>query len=129
MAEESKPQSATHTAQHYSSFIEHLAAKLGLPTSAAAVYAPPVERNGVTIIPVAKVQWGFGGGSKDKGQGVEDGAGGGGAQVVPLGYIELKEGRAEFRRITGPAAFVPMVLASGFVSVLILRGLRKLLRA
>jgi uncharacterized spore protein YtfJ len=89
-----------------------------------------VERDGVTIIPVAKVQWGFGGGSKDKGQGAEDGAGGGGgAQIVPLGYIELKEGRAEFRRITGPAAFVPMVLASGFVSVLILRGLRKLLQA
>jgi hypothetical protein len=48
------------------SFVERVAERMGLHASAKAVYAEPVERDGVTIIPVAKVRWGFGGGSGSK---------------------------------------------------------------
>ena len=39
-----------------------LADRLGKGARAAAVFGEPVERDGVTVIPVAKARWGLGGG-------------------------------------------------------------------
>ena len=104
---------------HYDgTFIERLAEKLGITATAKSVYADPVERDGITIIPVAKVRYGFGGGRQEGKQQAE--GGGGGVQVVPVGYIELKEGSSKFRRISNPAATL-RVLASGLIGLLILR--------
>ncbi len=115
--------------------VERLASKLGMHAGASAVFGDPVERDGVTVIPVAKVRWGFGGGS---GRGIEEGSengeigegsgGGGGVMASPLGFIEIREGRADFRRATDPTAAVPVIIASGIAAWLSLRGLRKLLR-
>ena len=86
-------------------FIGTIAEKLGAVAKAATVFGEPVERDGITVIPVAKARWGFGGGAgqrKDEG-GVgkqEDGAGGGGGvQVTPVGFIEIKNQGANFRPI------------------------------
>ncbi len=38
-------------------FLERLAEKLGMHATAATVFAPPVERDGVTVIPVAKARF------------------------------------------------------------------------
>lgn len=123
-------------------FIDRLADRLGARATAAAVYGEPVERDGVTVIPVAKVRWLFGGGSgrgrnnagrTDQGEGVSEGSGdggGGGAAVSPLGYIEIANGRAEFRRIRDASTllpFVPILLAAGFSVLLILTGVRRLI--
>jgi uncharacterized spore protein YtfJ len=79
-------------------FIGGMAERLGAAARAATVFGDPVERDGITVIPVAKARWGFGGGighSKD-----EDGAGGGGGMLVtPVGFIEMRNGTAEFRPI------------------------------
>jgi uncharacterized spore protein YtfJ len=117
------------------SFIERLASRLGLHASASAVFGDPVDRDGVTVIPVAKVRWGFGGGS---GRGIEEGSeageigegsgGGGGVMASPVGYIEIQDGQATFHRIKDPASLVPLVLAGAFAGWLTLRGLAKLLR-
>ena len=86
-------------------FIGTMAEKLGAVARAATVFGEPVEREGVTVIPVAKARWGFGGGAgqrKDRGDGgtEEDGAGGGGGvQVTPVGFIEIKNDAANFRPI------------------------------
>jgi uncharacterized spore protein YtfJ len=123
-----KPQRAT--------FLERLARRLGLNASAKAVFAEPVERDGVTIVPVAKVRWGFGGGSgsgrklrkgdiREKGSG---GGAGGGVHVSPLGYIEIKDGEVEYKPIRDPAALVPLLAVGGIVGWILLRGLRKLIR-
>jgi hypothetical protein len=114
---------------------ERLAERLGARASAAAVFGTPVEREGITVVPVAKVRWGFGGGS---GRGIEEGSetgeigegsgGGGGLAASPLGFIEIRDGRAEFRRTHDPASAVPIVIAAGVAAWLSLRGLRKLLR-
>ena len=61
----------------------------------------PVERSGVTVIPVAKATWGFGGGSGGE-AGKEGAGGGGGGFVAPLGYIEVRESGAKFKRIRDP---------------------------
>ncbi|RPH37603.1 hypothetical protein EHM92_02260 [bacterium] len=95
-----------------------------MSASAKTVFAEPVEREGVTVIPVARVRYGFGGG----GGGSEEGQGNGGGgmvQAFPLGYIELKDGESAFRRLRNPANIVRVVLAVGFVSMLMLRQLYK----
>ena len=86
-------------------FIGTMAEKLGAVARASTVFGEPVERDGITVIPVAKARWGFGGGAgqrKDEGSGgkQEDGAGGGGGvQVTPVGFIEIKQNAANFRPI------------------------------
>ncbi len=103
-----------------------LADRVGSRAGSNAVFGNPVERDGVTVIPVAKVSWGFGGGGggDDDGQGT---GGGGGAIASPAGYIEISGGSAEYRRI-GSRLSPPMIIACGAAAWLVLRGLRKLLR-
>ena len=76
--------------------IERIAHLIHTHASAKQVFADPVERDGTTIIPVARVQWGFGGGSLGQGP-LERGGGGGGVRATPAGFIEIRDGHAEFR--------------------------------
>ena len=104
-------------------FIGTIAEKLGAVAKAATVFGEPVERDGITVIPVAKARWGFGGGagrSKD-----EDGAGGGGGvQVTPVGFIEIRNHEANFRPIRTTS--LPWIIAGGVVSLfLISRTLKR----
>jgi uncharacterized spore protein YtfJ len=81
-----------------SGVLDRLAESVGLASRASAVFADPVEMDGITVIPVARSRWGFGGGGGENADG--QGSGGGGAgTVAPLGYIEIRNGQAEFRRI------------------------------
>ncbi len=107
-----------------------LADRVGSRASARAVFGDPVERDGVTVIPVARVRWGFGGGGgrggheKDEGEGS---GGGGGASASPAGYIQIADGAAEFRRIGFPVS--PGTMIAGAVAfLLVMRGLRALFR-
>jgi uncharacterized spore protein YtfJ len=104
-------------------FVHRLADALGAKASASASYGDPVERDGVTVIPVAKVRWGFGGGAGngntlDKLGGSGSG-GAGGTLVSPIGYIEIHEGEAEFRRIKEPVPswMLPPILLAGVLAV------------
>jgi uncharacterized spore protein YtfJ len=109
-------------------FIERLAEKLGITASVKAVFADPVERGNVTVIPVAKVRYGFGGGSGSKGSSEAGGGGGGGVYAAPVGYIELKDGQSQFKPIRDPASLALMIVAGGLMSWLALRGLYRLTR-
>lgn len=115
--------------------VEKLAERLGARRAAQAVYGDPVERNGVTIIPVAKVRYAFGaGGGGGAGADASSGSGGGGGgqfKAEPLGYIELRDGTAEFKPIKDEAAqlaaVLPIVIAGGVTAVLALRAVRKII--
>jgi hypothetical protein len=89
------------------SFVERIAGIIQVNASAKQVFGEPVERDGTTIIPVARVQWGFGGGGLGRGAAER---GGGGARSHAIGYIELRDGKSEFRPIHDPAG-VGMLLA------------------
>lgn len=79
-------------------FAERLAESVGRGARASAVFGKPVERGGVTVIPVAKARWAFGGGSGSDGN--QRGGGGGGAGTVrPVGYIEVRKSGATYRPI------------------------------
>lgn len=107
--------------------LARLAEAIGGHVSAQALFGEPVERDGVTVIPVARLRYGFGAGSgtggkrrrghKDDGSGDDQygAGGGGGVQAAPIGYIELRDGQASFTRLTGsrrPLALltVPLVM-------------------
>lgn len=108
-------------------FVARLAETLGDGTDARHIFAPPVERNGITVIPVARARYGFGGGSgtNNKQQGY---GGGGGATIQPTGYIEITDGHACYRPIRDPLTLIPAVAVGGILSYLAIRELTKLLR-
>ena len=94
-------------------FVERLAQRVGSSFGAATLFGEPVERGGVTVIPVSRAAWGFGGGS---GSGPEKvggtgGGGGGGGSAWPVGYIELRDSETRFRPIVD---LRPLVIAAGF---------------
>jgi hypothetical protein len=113
-----KPNSTDRFPHSTDLFIGTMAEKLGAAAQAATIFAEPVERDGVTVIPVAKARWGFGGGAGHRKD--EDGAGGGGGvQVTPVGFIEIKNGQAEFRPIR--TVSLPWMIAGGISIIFLLR--------
>lgn len=116
--------------------LERLVDRLSTSVGASAVYGRPIERDGVTIIPVAKVGFGFGAGTgagRRRSEAVRDaetgrgGGGGGGAGATPIGYIEIREGSAAFRPIHRPAReLIPPVTAfvAGAVLMRLFRRVR-----
>jgi hypothetical protein len=101
-------------------FTEQLAERVGATARASAVFGDPVESQGVTVIPVAKAKWGFGGGSGGR-QGEEGAGGGGGTAVSPVGYIELHAGEARFRGIHTRARIAGAVAACGLSAAIAFR--------
>lgn len=98
-------------------FISGLAEKLGATARASTIFGDPVERDGVTVIPVAKARWGFGGGAGKRRD--EDGAGGGGGiQITPVGFIEIRAGESEFRPIR--TASLHWLILGGLAAVFLL---------
>jgi len=105
-----------------------LVESLGGTASAQAVFGAAVEKDGVTIVPVARVRYGVGGGGgrgpgrKKKGDdGDPDQVGyghGGGVQAVPVGYIELRDGQTSYKRIADPVRPLAMLLLFPLVGVI-----------
>ncbi|HKR63467.1 MAG TPA: spore germination protein GerW family protein [Thermoanaerobaculia bacterium] len=106
-------------------FIQRIAESIQIHANARQVYGDPVERDGTTIIPVARVQWGFGGGGIGRGA-AERGGGGGGARAYPAGFIHLRNGEAEFRPIHD--ASVVALAAVGIGGLIAGLALAKILR-
>jgi Sporulation protein YtfJ (Spore_YtfJ) len=99
-----------------------LAERIGARFDAGAVFGAPVERDGVTVIPVAAIRFGIGGGGgsdPSKGQGGEGGGGGGSASAA--GYIELKGGRSRFVPVVHPARMLALICCTVLAGLLILR--------
>lgn len=126
-------------------FVERMAERVGGKASVRAVFGDPVERDGVTVIPVAKVRWGFGGGSGSGpvpvGPGSPGGVesesgtvggsgsgGGGGVTADPIGYLEIGPQGATFRPIVPAMPSPAFVLAAGITATLVLGAIRRLLR-
>ena len=102
--------------------IERIAEKLGATVKASTIFGEPVERGGLTVIPVAKARWGFGGGG-GTGQHERGTGGGGGMTIEPVGYIEIGGGQTMFRPIRTPGAYVPYVIAATVLVILAVRAL------
>jgi len=65
--------------------------------SAKLVYGDPVSVGGKTVLPVAAVRYGFGGGSgSNPEKAAHGGGGGGGLTAKPLGVVEVTELQTRF---------------------------------
>lgn len=114
-------------------FVERIAERVGGKASVRAVFGDPIERDGITVIPVARVRWGFGGGA-GRGPNDEEGlsgagtGGGGGATADPIGYLEIGPEGAVFKPIVSSMPSPGFLLAAGAGAALVLRGLARLIR-
>lgn len=88
---------------------------------ARTVFGDPVERDGLTVVPVARVAYGFGGGL-GRGPAEEAGGGsGGGVAARPAGVIEITDHETRFVPI--PSRRRQVALAATFLLGLVLGGL------
>lgn len=97
---------------------------------AGTVFGQPIEKDGVTVLPVARISGGGGGGrGQDAGGRESEGAGGGlGLSARPVGVYVIREGKVTW----SPAVDVTRVILGGqlvgVVALLTLRALFKIIR-
>ena len=106
--------------------LERVADRIGLHAGARAVFGDPIERDGVTVIPVAQMIIGAGAGG---GSTLDDEAGagaGGGALTRPLGYIEIGDDGAVFQPIPQPWQNAGLVVSFAFAALLLAKAVRAL---
>ncbi|MFB3918127.1 MAG: spore germination protein GerW family protein [Terriglobales bacterium] len=86
-------------------FFESLREGLATSASIKSVYGDPIVVGTKTVIPVARIAYGFGGGMGRNGKSAErpgEGAGaGGGMAAVPIGVVEITPERTRFLRFGG----------------------------
>ena len=100
--------------------LQRIGESIGGRANVSSVFGEPVEREGVTVIPVGKARFGFGGGAGGGAHGGQEGSGGGGgggALVSPVGYIELRGGNATFKRISSPVDLVALAVAGAVAAL------------
>jgi len=107
--------------------IRELGDRIRATISTTTVYGEAVNIGGKTVVPVAKVCYGFGAGA---GQGPEvegkqptGGGGGGGARVVPVGYLMEEAGEVKFVSIEDRKAVLIAGIAAFLVGLLLGRRL------
>jgi uncharacterized spore protein YtfJ len=91
------------------------------------VFGEPYEKDGVTVIPAARVQGGAGGGSGENPQGQGKGSGSGfGMTARPVGAFIIRDGELSWR----PAVDVNRIVLGGqLVAVAALLTVRAIIRA
>ena len=112
--------------------LERLAEFVSARAGVQAVFGDPIRHDNLTVIPVARVRWGFGGGggrSDGPPSGPASGSGGGGgAAADPIGYLEIRPDGATFRPIREPFPSPLFLIASGLSVAIVLRALGRLTR-
>jgi uncharacterized spore protein YtfJ len=96
------------------------------------VFGQPIRQRDVTVVPVARVRWGFGGGggrADEPPAGPAAGSGGGGGVAAdPLGYLEITADGATFRKIGDDLPSPAFLLAAGITAALLIRAVGRVLR-
>ena len=114
---------AGNQAELVDELLERIGKAVGQRAQASAVFGEAVRDGGLTVIPVARARFGFGGGSgsgRRQGEVGSGGGGGGGAAVTPIGFIEVREGGARFKRISSPTDWAVLIGAAS-LSLLAIR--------
>ncbi len=97
------------------------------------VYGEPIVAEGKTIIPVARVRFGFGGGGGTQENHTSNGStkpaasgggGGGGAEVSPVGFIEITAGETRYVSIEDRRKAVRAVVLALLIGLFMLRRRR-----
>jgi uncharacterized spore protein YtfJ len=105
--------------------IDELISKVRESLHARVVYAEPVEKDGLTVIPAAVVLGGGGGGSGRVGDAREGDGGGFGLVARPAGAFVIQNGTVRWQ----PALDVTRLIGAGVLAVVALTGRRRRRRA
>ncbi len=94
------------------------------------IYGEPITAQGKTVIPVAKIMYGFGAGAGTGGVGNssaqgEGGGGGAGVRTIPVGVIEISDQPTRFIPITSRKKLAGAVLAGVILGMLVFRRRRR----
>ena len=120
-------------------FLKDAVEKMRSSGSAETVFGPARKENGRTIIPVARVAYGFGGGYGTAAQKGKAGAkqrgkrastngdsglgGGGGLRIIPAGLFEVGSTGARFLPVRGSMTSTALTLAGGvLLGMMLTRG-------
>ena len=82
--------------------LQKIGETLGSTATVKSVFGEPIHANGKTVVPVAKVAYGFGGGfgagkhGKEADREGEGGGGGGGVRAFPAGALEITDRETRF---------------------------------
>lgn len=115
-------------------FFADIVERIGGQAGVRAVFGSPVVRDDLTIVPVARVRWAFGGGAGSAGkaeaeEGLASGSGGGGGvSADPVGYVEIGPEGARFSPIASPYPSPVFLVALGVAATIVLRGLARVVR-
>lgn len=110
--------------RHADELLATLVERIGARLSASTVYGEPVERDGVTVVPVAATRFAIGGGGGSDSTKAQEGEGGGGAGgLTPVGYIELKDGSSRYVPLVRPARMLAIVCCAVLAGLLFARPL------
>jgi uncharacterized spore protein YtfJ len=117
---------STERSEMVTELLERIGETVGQKAQVSTIFGEPVQHEHVTVIPVAKARFAFGGGGGSGAHGERDegsgGGGGGGVVVSPVGYIEVRDHGAEFRRILTRTDVVALA-ATASVAALALKRL------
>ena len=91
--------------------------------SVKRVYGDPIEREGLTIVPAARVSGGGGGG----GDAENNGGGGFGLAAHPIGVYVVKDGDVTWEPAVDVNRLSAMGIVAGIVALLVLRSIVKAL--
>jgi uncharacterized spore protein YtfJ len=106
-----------------SAMLQSLHENLSSRAQVKSVFGEPISAEGKTIIPIAKIAYGFGAGAGTGGVGDtrargEGGGGGGGVRAVPVGVIEVSSNQpTRFVPITDRKKLGLAAIAGGIVGV------------
>lgn len=83
--------------------IQSIAEKAQSSANVKTVYGEPVVSGNKSVVPVAKIAYGFGGGGGARGRSAEEhegkdegGGGGGGCKVIPVGVVEITDTQTRY---------------------------------
>jgi uncharacterized spore protein YtfJ len=117
-----------------SDILDKIGEKLGSSATVKAVYGEPIQVNGRTVVPVAKVAYGFGGGfgaghdkhgtngdAANEGRHGEGGGGGGGVRAFPAGALEITDQGTRFVPYTDMRPLAAAFAAGALLGAIFLR--------
>lgn len=98
--------------------LDRIAQRLSATANAATIFGAPIERGEVTVVPVARAAYGFGGGGGTR-SGEEGSGGGGGVRVTPVGFFEIRPGGVHYRPIRDWTLLASVLIAGAVLTTLI----------
>lgn len=113
--------------------LQSMADRFATTAMVKQVFGDPIERGGRTVLPVARVQYGLGGGwggsrqegaAEDKPLAAGGGGGGGGVKARPVGALEITDTGTRFIHFADPVEIIKACVG-GLLALLLIRRLMR----